>query len=149
MSPEDEKPSSSPAEIPLMETLCSSGAPGSLLPPSAFPRTESGRALSYRRVGSPGGDRVGGPSRLTQGTGQLGCRSFERTRSALMELLAHHSHQQSALPSRAEREEGSFLPRVSRNVINSDSKRCFSSFPQTPGKKKQEVDACCSSSVPA
>lgn len=80
-------------EIPPMETLCSSGPPGSLLPHLCLSKDRRWQGSDLQEGGSPGGDRPGGPSTLAQGREWLGCRFLGRTRSALRELLAHHSHQ--------------------------------------------------------
>lgn len=77
-----------------VETLCSSGPPGSLLPHFCLSK-----------------DRKWQGSDLQEGTGQgvpacqpkagigLDCRSLGRTRSVLGELPTHHSHRQSVPPS--------------------------------------------------
>lgn len=78
-------------EITLMETLCSSGAAGSLLPTSAFPRTESGRDRSYRVEGGPGRGRPGHPSIL--GWGREWLRQLPAENKLCPETAPCPSHQ--------------------------------------------------------
>lgn len=79
---------------------------GACSPTSAFPRTESGRAWSYKIEGEPGRGRPGHPSVPVWGREWLGCKSLRRTRSVLRQLLAHHTNSQ-CFPHRQEGEKSS------------------------------------------
>ena len=96
---------------------------------SAFPRTESGGAMSDGRGGSPGGDRPGVPAHQPR-AGSGWCAGPWREQGLPWESFLPITHTNSA---EREKRSLSFLHGGSRNVINSDSKRCFSSSAQTSG----------------
>lgn len=78
-------------EVATMETICSSGAAGSLLPTPAFPRTASAELGATWWRGTLGGAGQGTPAHASR-AGMAGVQVPARTRSALRQLPAPHTH---------------------------------------------------------
>lgn len=116
-------------EIPAMETLCSSGAAGSLLPRLCLSRDRKWQSseLQSRRETWEGQARAS--QHTCPGQGMAGVQ-VPAENKVCPETASRLSHQQSVLPSQAEGEKSSlsFPPRRSRNVMLLDGKRCFFSF---------------------
>lgn len=76
-----------------METLCSSGPPESLLPHLCLSTDRKWQGSELQERGEPGRGQARASQHTSPGQGVVGGRSLGRTRSALRELLTHHSHQ--------------------------------------------------------